>query len=154
MRESLLTPSLSPSRAPAAILYSVESSFLLAFFGGPFAIILYSALNSWKLRRPLDGLVYLAALLLSVAFIVAVKTRYAPLAGLMLAIGASAAELLWRALSMVLFALFYLMHRKQHRSAVLFGAKAPSPWIPAIAFAVLAHGMKLGVLYYAKAYLV
>ena len=151
MRESLLTPSLTPSAAPAANLYSVQSGFLVAFFGGPFAIILYSALNSWKLRRPLEALAYLAALALCVAVIAGITAGWLPLAWLAGIIGNSAAEVVWRALSIALFGAFYLMHRKQHRSAALFGAKPPSPWIPAIVCAVLAYGMKIAVLAYVKA---
>ncbi|MDM5180622.1 hypothetical protein PO883_25910 [Massilia sp. DJPM01] len=151
MRESLLIPSLSPSRTPAAILYSTQSSFLLAFFAGPFAIILYSALNSWKLRRPMDALLYLPALALSTAFFVAVQTGYAPLMTVADAIGAGGERILSRALAMALFGVVYLMHRKQYRSAVLFGAKPPAPWIPAIACGALAYGMTWVVLYYAKA---
>ncbi|HEX8612624.1 MAG TPA: hypothetical protein VF800_15160 [Telluria sp.] len=152
MRESLLTPSLSPSAAPAANLYSVQSGFLVAFFGGPFAIILYSALNSWKLKRPLEALAYLGALALSAAFLIAVTTGNLSLAWLARLIGNSAGEVAWRALSMTLFCLFYLMHSKQHRSAALFGAKTPSPWIPGIACAVLAHGLTLAILHFLKAY--
>ncbi|MDQ1817394.1 hypothetical protein RBA41_29215 [Massilia sp. CCM 9210] len=151
MRESLLTPSLSPSQAPAAILYSVQSSFLLAFFGGPFAIIFYSALSSWKLRRPLDALMYLPALALSTAFLVAVQAGYAPLIALIDAIGSGGARILSRALAMALFGVVYLMHRKQHRSAALFGAKPPAPWIPAIACGVLDYGITRAVLYFAEA---
>lgn len=153
MRESLLTPSLTPSAAPAAQLYSVQSGFLVAFFGGPLAIILYSALNSWKLRRPLEALAYLAALVLCVGVLVAIVTGLLPLGWLADIIGNSAAEVLWRALSIALFGAFYLMHRKQHRSAALFGAKPPSPWIPAIACAVLAYGMKIALLDYVKAHI-
>ncbi|NHZ62409.1 hypothetical protein [Massilia genomosp. 1] len=151
MRESLLTPSLSPSAAPAAKLYSLQSSFVLAFFGGPFAIILYSALNSWKLRRPLDALVYLAGLALAVTYLAAMLTRYAPLVSLIDVIGNSAGEALWRALALALTGIVYLLHRKQHRSAALFGATSPSPWIPAIACAVLAYGMKKAVQFYVVA---
>ncbi|NHZ87863.1 hypothetical protein F2P45_02280 [Massilia sp. CCM 8733] len=148
MRESLLTPSLSPSAAPAANLYSVQSSFVLAFFGGPFAIILYSALNSWKLRRPLDALLYVAGLALAVSYLVAFMTGYAPLARLIDLIGGSAADALWRALALALMGIVYLMHRKQHRSAALFASTTPSPWIPAIACALLAYGMKKALEFY------
>ena len=148
MRESLLTPSLSPSAAPTANLYSVQSSFVLAFFGGPFAIILYSALNSWKLRRPLDALVYLVGMALAVFYLVAVWTAYAPLVQLVNVIGSSAAEALWRALALALMGLVYLLHRKHHRSAALFAGTTPSPWIPAIACAALAYGMKKALEFY------
>lgn len=142
MRESLLTPSLSPSAAPAANLYSTQSAFVLAFFGGPIAVILYSALNSWKLRRPLDALLYAAGLLAAGAYIVGWRTGYAPLVRLIDTIGDRGPEALWRALALALCSLVYLMHRKQHRSAALFSTKPPSPWIPAIACAVLGYGLR------------
>jgi hypothetical protein len=148
MRESLLTPSLSPSAAPAANLYSTQSAFVLAFFGGPLAIILYSALNSWKLRRPLDALLYLAGLALSIFYIVGLLGGYAPLLRLVDLIGDSGPEVLWRALALALASTVYLLHRKQHRSAALFGARPPSPWIAAIACAVLAYGLRKAVQFY------
>lgn len=148
MRESLLTPSLSPSAAPAATLYSTQSAFVLAFFGGPIAVVLYSALNSWKLRRPLDALLYLAGLAAACAYIIGVRTGYAPLVRLVNVIGDSGREAVWRALALALCSLVYLMHRKHHRSAALFGGKHPSPWIPAIACAALGYGLLRALNYY------
>jgi hypothetical protein len=140
MHESLLTPSLSSRNAPAATLYSVRSSFLLAFFGGPLAIILYSALNSVRLRRPLDALAYLAALALVAGLYIALLERAAPLLALGRLIGRNAFSVISTCMALLLMGAFYLMHRKQHRANQLFGADAPSPWIPAILCAAIAYG--------------
>lgn len=146
MREALLTPSLSSSRAPSPALYSVQSGFLVAFFGGGFAIILYSALNSLKLRRPFDALAYLAAAAAFTLLLFAAASGWPPLLHVLDALGRNAGRYFIRALSLLLFGAFYLLHRKQHRSAALFGIAPVSPWIAAIACGVLGYGMQYAVL--------
>lgn len=146
MRESLLSPSLSAAaRAPSTALYSVQSGFLVAFFGGGFGIILYSALNSWKLRRPLDALAYVAAAALLTALMAAAVAGWAPLVSLFTMLGAGSARYFLRALSLLLFGAFYLLHRKQHRSATLFGIASLSPWIPAIVCIALGYGINMAL---------
>lgn len=134
MHEHLLKPSLSGSgSAPAVTLYSTQSSFLVAFLGGPAAIVLYSALNSWRLRRPLDALAYLATLALTTLMMID-EEHGGPLFSWFLGyFGRGSERYLWRLLALAAFGAFYLMHRKQHRSAQLFGEKPPSPWLAAIA---------------------
>ena len=146
MRESLLTPSLSAERTAAPALYSVQSGFLVAFFGGGFAIILYAALNSWKLRRPLDALAYVAATILMLASLAAMVRGWEPLLRLLEPLGNSAPRYFLRALSLLLFGAFYLLHRKQHRSASLFGIAPSSPWIAAIACGLIGYGINYGVV--------
>lgn len=132
MREHLLTPSLS-AHAPPATLYSIRSSFLVAVFGGPLAILLYASLNSWRLRRAADIPVYIAGLALLVALLYAAIAAPHTLSGLAGFLGKDTMRALSSALSMGLCGVFYLLHKKQHRSAALFDTKPPSPWIPAIA---------------------
>jgi hypothetical protein len=138
MREHLLTPSLSADGPPAA-LYSIRSSFLVAVFGGPLAILLYSSLNSWRLRRTVDIPVYIAGLALLVALLHAAIAAPQVLSGLAGFLGKDTVRALSSALSMGLCGVFYLLHRKQHRSAALFDTKPPSPWIPAIASMVIGY---------------
>ena len=147
MRQSLLTPSLSSRTAPSTALYSVQSSFLVAFFGGAFAIILYSALNSWKLRRPLDGIAYVAAAALIVALNYAVVSGWAPLMALFDMLGKGSPRYVVRAVTLLLFGGFYLLHRKQHRSATLFAVAPLSPWVPAITCMVIGYGINYGLYY-------
>lgn len=147
MHEHLLKPSLSGSAPAQAIsLYSTQSSFLVAFLGGPAAIVLYSTLNSWRLRRPLDALAYLATLALMVLLMID-EAHGGPVFTWFLGyFGNGSERYVWRLLSLAAFGVFYLMHRKQHRSTLLFGAKAPSPWIPAIACMVGGYAVSYGLL--------
>lgn len=145
MRQSLLTPSLSSKTAPSTALYSVQSAFLVAFFGGAFAIILYSALNSWKLRRPLDPFAYAIAAALVLALNYAIVVGWAPLATLFATLGEGLPRYLMRTVSLLLFGAFYLLHRKQHRSSSLFAVAPLSPWIPAIACMVAGYGINYGL---------
>ena len=51
--------------APAAAPYSVQTTFLTGFFGGPFAALAILAMNSFRLRRiARDALVWSALLVL------------------------------------------------------------------------------------------
>lgn len=143
MREHLLTPSLSAS-APPVSLYSIRSSFFVAFLGGPAAIILYSTLNSWRLRRTLDIPAYLIAVILFVLVVYA-RGDVAYFAWLREQLGSDTTRFLSRALALALCGMFYLLHKKQHRSATLFDSKAPSPWIPAIASSVLGYAATVGL---------
>lgn len=147
MYEHLLKPSLS-GNAPvqAKSLYSTQSSFLVAFIGGPAAIVLYSALNSWRLRRPIDALAYLATLAIIVLLMIDDQQGGPVFSWFLGYFGQGSQRYLWRLLSLAAFGVFYLMHRKQHRSTRLFGAKAPSPWIPAIACMVLGYAITVGLL--------
>jgi peptidoglycan hydrolase-like protein with peptidoglycan-binding domain len=63
-REDLLQPTLTGA-APAAAPYSVQTTFLTGFFGGPFAALAILAMNSFRLRRlARDALVWGALLVL------------------------------------------------------------------------------------------
>lgn len=138
MREHLLTPSLSAGGPPAA-LYSIRSSFLVAVFGGPLAILFYASLNSWRLRRAADAPVYIVGLALLVALLHAAIAAPHLLDGVAGLFGKDTVRALSSALSMGLCGVFYLLHKKQHRAATLFDTKAPSPWIPAIACMVIGY---------------
>lgn len=143
MREHLLTPSLSAS-APPVSLYSIRSSFFVAFLGGPAAIILYSTLNSWRLRRALDIPAYLIAVILFVLLVYA-RGDVAYFGWLREQLGSDTIRFLSRGLALALCGMFYLLHKKQHRSATLFDSKAPSPWLPAIASTVLGYAATVGL---------
>lgn len=138
MREHLLTPSLA-SNTPSAAPYSTRSSFLVALFGGPLAILLYAALNSWRLRRPADIPVHLAGFALLVALLYGAIVDRQLVAGVAAILGKDTFRFLSSALSLGLCGVFYLLHKKQHKSAALFDIKRPSPWIPAIACMVIGY---------------
>lgn len=60
--EDLLTPSLSNKAWPSVSIYSANTSIVVAFLAGTTGVILLSALNSYRLKRPIDALIYVAIL--------------------------------------------------------------------------------------------
>lgn len=144
MREHLLTPSLSASAAPVK-LYSIQSSFLVAFFGGPAAILLYSGLNSWRLRRAADIPVHVLGAALLVALVYTSMFHPAVFDGLYALLGKDTVRALRTMLSLAICGTFYALHQKQHRSSAFFSDKPPSPWIPAIVCMVAGYGLMLGL---------
>lgn len=138
MREHLLTPSLSATTRPVK-LYSIQSSFLVAFFGGPAAALLYSGLNSWRLRRTADIPVHLAGAAVIVGFVYALLFQPALFNGLFDLLGNDMVRALRTLLSLAICGVFYALHQKQHRSAAFFHDKPPSPWIPALICIVVGY---------------
>lgn len=146
MTEHLLRPSLASPRTAAA-LYSPRSSFLLGFFMGPLPLILYSALNSIRLKRAGDMAAYAIALAAFIALMYAsfMDPRPAALVWINTQLGdRSSMRGASRILAVVLWGCFYLMHRKEHRSVDLLGAR-PSPWIAAIGCALAGTGLLYGI---------
>lgn len=133
MPDSLLTPSLSQAQANKQI-HSPGSLFFVAFVGGPVGLIIFSALNSYKLRRPLDALVYLAAGTLFWGLLLALKLHPlpAPLLWLQQQLGPRFGFYLMRSYALLLWALFYFMHLNAHRCAALFAEKTATPWVSAL----------------------
>jgi hypothetical protein len=129
MREDLLRPSLSAA-PPAVGLYSVSWSLLPCFFLGPYPVILYSALNSWRLKRPWDAIMYLLAIagVFGVMFVTNVDPlpdavqRFKELSGT-----GNVSFTMLRVYAVLLWGGFYFMHRAQHRSSNML-LQAPSAW--------------------------
>lgn len=142
MRDSLLTPSLTEHRQPSR-LYSATSSFWVAFVGGPLAVILYAALNSYRLRRPLDAFAFVAALLAfgGMLYLVITFSERAVMLSLSDFLGSrnSTVRVLQHSCALLCWAGFYLLHRKQHRSMALFADQAPNPWLPALACTAIGY---------------
>ncbi|KQQ32440.1 hypothetical protein ASF61_15535 [Duganella sp. Leaf126] len=124
----------------------MQSSFLVAFFGGPAAILLYSGFNSWRLRRLADLPVYALGAALVVGFVYALRFHPALFAGLYALLGDATFRAVRTVLSLAICGTFYALHRKQHRSGAFFHDKAPSPWIPAIACIVAGYGIMIGLV--------
>jgi hypothetical protein len=154
MTEHLLRPSLA-NTSTAATLYSPCSSFLLGFFMGPLPLILYSALNSLRLKRAGDMVAYAIALTAFGALIYAsfMDPRPAALVWINAQLGAGASMRgAARILAIVLWGCFYLMHRKEHRSVELLGER-PSPWIAAISCAVAGSALLYGITFLFSSFL-
>ena len=145
--EGLLEPTLESETSPTSI-YSTQACFFVAFLGGPFAILLFSALNSRRLGRlARDAWIYvLGGIGVSIFVILMAQT---------VAAGAPPEALGWigegrrglsnasRLLALVLFGIVFLMHRPFHRAARLSGDDPPSPWLPGLAATVIGAALSV-----------
>jgi hypothetical protein len=151
-RDELLRPTLRGTtvvRAP----YSVQAGFLTAFFGGPFAAIAMTAVNSVRLHRLTRDLLPLGLMLVAYIGFAAALTLTpwgAELrAQLTVFAGPRAVTYLHRFIGLLLFGLSYALHRKEQRSADLIGLDRPNGWIAGIACIVaglILQGALLGAL--------
>ena len=134
-RDDLLRPSLQETGV-AKVPYSLRVTFLTAFFGGPFAALAITIVNSVRLRRWLRDLAPLGlALAALLAFTLALYwTEWG--AGLRASIdGANKRGIayLYRVIGLLFFGLGTLLHRKEQRSAELMGLDRPNGWIAGLA---------------------
>lgn len=146
MRDQLLRPSLADTPASGG-LYSLHWMLLPTFFLGPFPVIVFSAFNSWRLKRPLDAIAYVLALLGMAALFYALSLRPAPewVRQFGELIGSERPEgTLSRMYALLLWSLFYLMHRPQHRSSSMLG-NAPPAWRVGIFSCVLGLVLSYGL---------
>jgi hypothetical protein len=148
MREDLLRPSLT-NAPPAVGLYSIGWSLLPGFFLGPFPVILYSALNSYRLRRWLDSLIYLLAIAGAVGVLIATTMDPLPAAVQWFQEATGSRQPMYtmlRVYAVMLWGGFYLLHRQQYRSSNML-TDLPSAWIPCLVCTVLGLGMTYGTAY-------
>jgi len=135
-RDELLRPSLGDAVAARAP-YSVRTTFLTAFFGGPLAALAIIVLNSVRLRRWLPDLPVLGVVLAGfIAFVLALYwTEWGGglRAYLQAIAGERALTYLFRLIALGFFGLGYALHRKEQRSADLIGMARPNGWIGGIA---------------------
>ena len=146
MVDNLLQPSLRPTGSAAAI-YSIQAGFLVAFIGGPLAAVLFAALNSRRLGRlgphsPWLVLGAVVAIGAMVAQVILLDTARAGDGGLVTTQNARIAN---RAIALLLFGGYYLLHRSQYRSMQFLGLESPTPWLPAILCVVAGSGLTIVV---------
>ena len=133
--DELLEPSLEDGSTES--IFSVQSSFWVAFLGGPFAVLIFSGLNSQRLgRMAKDAGLFLVAGLLAGAFTywatVAIATETTPDWLELLGQGNRGMRTASRLLALLLFSAIFLLHRPFHRAAQAHGKDAPSPWAAAL----------------------
>jgi hypothetical protein len=134
--DALLQPSLMQSgQAPA--LYSVRASFLVAFFGGVYAALLFCWLNVRKLNRTRQDAVFFVALALLWTGLLgwfAYATALDQVPSWLSFTGNTARDgrYLGRIAGMLAFGLVYLRLRRFFKAAQLAGMAPPSPWKPAL----------------------
>jgi hypothetical protein len=145
-RMGLLTPVLTLGR-PIREPYSVRASFFVAFLGGPFGIILFSMVNSWRLERlRSDAPSYVA--LATVAACAMFVTTYWVSSGAMptwavpLGEGPSAANHLSRIVGLAVMAIVYLRHRRLLKAQAIAGNNFANPW--AIGLGCVVVGTAIG----------
>jgi hypothetical protein len=132
-RHDLLKPTLDSS-APAPIApYSVQTMFLVAFFGGPLAALGITGLNSYRLRRfsrDLPWLATLAVIAMALSWFVLISSTGLPARDwISEVIGANGRRLVSRLFALLLVGLGFVLHRREQRNADLLGIQRPNGWI-------------------------
>ena|SRR5579872_6734909 len=126
-QDDLLQPTLGRRDSPATSIYSAQTGYIAAFFGGPLAGATIALINAQRLNRlAVDWPLGLVAAALTV-----LPMWWWSRDGGLWAVahfGAGVHELLFRALGLGFFALVYGCHRQYYRNMALFGLAAPSGW--------------------------
>lgn len=141
--EQLLQPTLTneTQRVP---IFSVRACFFTAFFGGPLAVTLLSALNSNRLKRlKNDLIIYLIGI--SAFFVYLFIILDIPEgANVREWIASQRRENMFyrygsRGMGLFLWAAYYYLHKQYYKTMSLFDMEPPNPWISAI-ICILAAG--------------
>ncbi len=154
--EDLLKPTLSSDESGIAI-YSTQANILVAFFGGPLAIILFSALNSRHLNRlKKDWPAFLVGIVATIGMLIYLMS---------VPDGVDIKE--WvaqqkrdslfykygmRILALSLWAVYYYLHRQYHKAMSIFGIDPLSPWKMAVACILAAMGINYAGTVFAAAF--
>lgn len=146
--DGLLQPSLSQHQ-PKKPMYSVTSHALVAFFGGPIALVLFSGLSIRHIGLLKQHLVYYVLLLIG-ALGATFFLSFLMVTGWpeWLAIGSKASssfKLTNRVLALALFGVIYLFQRHYFSISNLHKEDS-NPWIPAIGAGVIGFGIQFGVI--------
>ena len=149
LRGDLLQPSLGADagRAPPKAPYSAATSFLSAFFGGPYALLIVGALNVHRCGRWRQDAAVLSGLLLAAL----AWTLWLPHAALFPPMQAAVTDALgprsWRyaerAFSLLLCGLLYWRHRSLERAAVMFGLRRSNGLAAGIAAIVVGNALSV-----------
>ena len=141
-RPDLLKPSLAHDAA-ARPPYSNTAVILAAFFGGPAGALAMFAWNAVRLNRLgrdaaflVGGFVAYAAWLLWPQGDAALRAS---------SFGRSGAALAVRVLALAIFVVALVRHRREQRSADLFGLARPSPWLPTIGCIVAGNAVDIAL---------
>jgi hypothetical protein len=136
-RDDLFQPSLSEDHRPAAAPYSVQTTFLTGFLGGPFAAIAILITNSIRLRRAeRDAPAWVALSVLTFAAMwVMFKTAMGAEARAWLEaqLGNRSLRLAAQVLALAIVGAGYAMHRQEQRNTELLGIKRPNGWLGGLA---------------------
>jgi len=139
----LLRPSLSDPTAIANAPYSQQTSALVAFFGGPFAMALLLAVDAKRMGRLRKDAIW--AVLIAASFVCWLLFAFKTPAGLSLLtqvvheFGRRGPVIIERLIALAGFGLGMWLHRKQQRSANLFGLRRPNGLVMGIGLIALGY---------------
>jgi hypothetical protein len=145
---SLLEPSLQHGRASEPI-YSVRAGFMVAFFGGLYATLIFSFLNSRKLGRAREDL-WLYVTLAALGTALVVWLGYAAISGELpswLSFTDNRgrdSRYVVRAVALLMFGACYLRLRRFYTASQLAGQAPPNPWKPGLAACAVSVLLTLG----------
>lgn len=147
----LLRPSLGPTVAPMRPLYSVRAGFLVAFFGGVYATLGFSALNTRRAGRlARDAWLYALAAVAWTGVLIAAGHALGTdgLPSWLGFAGTPQRGVRWvgRLTALALFGLVYLRHRALLKTQALVGTDAPNPWAAALLWVVLGAALSFAAL--------
>jgi hypothetical protein len=145
-RDELLQPSLADDSPPASAPYSVQTTFLTGFFGGPFAATAIFITNAVRMKRMArDAPVWIAMLVAIVAgwsLLLHTDAGAALQAWLSGELGRSGPRFGYRITALVLVGVGYLVHRREQRAATLAGLTRPNGLLAGL----LCIGLDVGLL--------
>lgn len=139
-REDLLQPTLT-RESQALAPYSVQTTFLTGFFGGPFAALAILATNSVRLRRVSRDAAVLGTILLGV--VLGGWLLFHSAAGadvrswFVEQFGTTAARFSRQGVGLVIVGIGYVLHRREQVGADLAGLTRPNGWFAGLPCAIL-----------------
>lgn len=147
--DALLEPSLSQTRVHVPP-YSVRAGFFVAFFGGVYATLAWSALNSRRLGRlRADAWLYVVLALIWTAVTMwlgyADASRSLPSWLSQTGEAGRGLRYLLRALSLAVFGLGYWRLRRFYTAAAFSDEAAPNPWKVGLGCVLMAAALTYGV---------
>jgi len=131
-------------------MYSVTAHALVAFFGGPVALVLFSGLSVRHIGLLKKHVVYYILLLLGVLGVTYFLSFWLVTSWpVWLAIGSKAStsfKLVNRILALGLLGVLYIFQR-HYFSISNFHDDKSSPWVPAILAGVIGFGIQIGIVF-------
>ena len=152
----LLKPSLDDTSSGKPI-YSAQAAFFVAFFGGPFAVTIFTALNSKILGRfEKEKMIFVGiglGLVCAYSYMIySLLLEYDVIGNLgeFLKSVRKRPEIRYggRIAGVILWGVYYQMHKKYHRAMELFGTEPPSPWNAGLTAAAIDFAIGAGIFFF------
>jgi hypothetical protein len=149
--DELLKPTLEAGDGQQRAIYSTTAGYMTAFFGGPFAAIALTTLNSMRLKRlAADAWLLLGATLLSV-LVTILLYRPQLLGQPDFALSDNMLRLLLRAYALGVFGAGYYVHKRYYRNMEVMGLQPPQAWAAGLGCIVVGVGVVAGLVWSLRA---